>query len=81
MYMSLAEQLHLDTKQFGTCLGDKTFKAHLQDEIKLGMGLGIEGTPAFFVGRIEGNKIVDLKSLVGAQPIQAFSNLIDSYLD
>jgi protein-disulfide isomerase len=81
LYTDLAAQLHLDTKRFGACLKEAKFKGRLSDEVKYGLKIGIEGTPAFFIGRIEGDKLVDVKSIVGAQPANVFANLIDSYLD
>lgn len=81
LYSELAAKLHLDAQKFATCLQDKKIKERLSDEIKYGLKIGIEGTPAFFVGRIEGDKLVDVKSIVGAQPEKVFTNTIDSYLD
>lgn len=81
LYTDLAAQLHLDAKRFKACLNDGKFKERLSDETKYGLQIGIEGTPAFFVGRIEGDKLVDIKSLVGAQPTDAFAKIIDSYLN
>jgi protein-disulfide isomerase len=81
LYSDLASQLNLDTKKFSACLKDAKFKGRLSDEVKYGLKIGIEGTPAFFIGRVEGDKLLDVKSIVGAQPANVFANLIDSYLD
>ena len=81
LYTDMAKQLHLDAKQFDTCLKDEKSKQQLSEATKQGEGVGVEGTPAFFVGRIEGDKLVEVKSLVGAQPAGVFTKLIDSYLN
>lgn len=80
LYTELAEQLHLDAKQFDSCLNDAKFKGQLSGEINYGQQIGIDGTPAFFVGRIEGGELVDFKSIIGAQPADVFTKIIDSYL-
>lgn len=81
LYTELAAQLHLDAKQFDTCLNDAKFKGQFSGEINYGQQIGIDGTPAFFIGRIEGDKLVDFKSIIGAQPADVFTKIIDSYLN
>jgi protein-disulfide isomerase len=66
-----ATDLGLDAAAFGTCLDSKKFDKRIQTSFDDGMALGVTGTPAFFInGRM----------LVGAQPIDAFRDVINDEL-
>lgn len=71
-YVAFADELGMDTDAFTTCLDDK---AQL-DEVTLdyldGQGLGIDGTPAFFING---------KTIRGAQPFDTFALVIDKELE
>ena len=42
--------------------------------------LGVEGTPTFFIGRVEGDRLVDAMPLVGAQPYAVYMQWIERFL-
>jgi protein-disulfide isomerase len=66
-----AEELELDMAAFNTCLETGQFKAQIVADYQGGSRLGVTGTPAFFVnGRF----------LNGAQPFEAFKEIIDDEL-
>jgi protein-disulfide isomerase len=66
-----ATDVGLNSASFGTCLDSKKFDTRIQDNFNDGMALGVTGTPAFFInGRM----------LVGAQPIEAFRDVINDEL-
>jgi protein-disulfide isomerase len=66
-----AKQVGLDVSKFETCLSSGVHKAAVQRDIDDGQKLGITGTPAFFVnGRM----------ISGAQPLEAFTRIIDDEL-
>jgi protein-disulfide isomerase len=66
-----ATDLGLDAAAFGTCLDSKKFDTRIQTSFNDGASLGVTGTPAFFInGRM----------LVGAQPIEAFRDVINDEL-
>jgi len=66
-----ATDLGLNAETFGTCLDSKKFNTRIQASFNDGMALGVTGTPAFFInGRM----------LVGAQPIEAFRDVINDEL-
>jgi protein-disulfide isomerase len=71
-YVAFADELGMDTGAFTICLDDK---AQL-DEVTLdyldGQGLGIDGTPAFFING---------KTVRGAQPFDTFALVIDKELE
>jgi protein-disulfide isomerase len=68
---TLANDVGLDVAAFDRCLADGQYKAAVQADLAEGTKLGVNSTPAFFVnGRL----------LVGAQPLDAFSRVIDEEL-
>jgi protein-disulfide isomerase len=79
-YLASAKQLKLDIKRFESCLGDRSQMEEVMRDARYGASLGIRGTPAFFVGRIEGNSIVEAMPVIGAQPIYAFTRAINQAL-
>lgn len=79
-YKKVAENLKLDTVKYAKCLEESTIAKKVDEDIAYGQQVGVSGTPAFFIGKIEGDKIVNVKRLVGAQPFSNFSRVIDSFL-
>ena len=66
-----ATDIGLDATKFGTCLDSKKYDTRIQTSFNDGAALGVTGTPAFFInGRM----------LVGAQPIEAFRDVINDEL-
>jgi protein-disulfide isomerase len=67
-----AADLELDTAAFNACLDTGEFRKSVQQEHAAGQAAGVTGTPAFFVnGRF----------LNGAQPFEAFKQIIDEELE
>jgi protein-disulfide isomerase len=61
----------LDTKVFQDCLGSGKHAQDVERDYQAGVALGVTGTPTFFInGRL----------LAGAQPLAAFSAVIDAEL-
>jgi protein-disulfide isomerase len=67
-----ASGLALDANKFDDCLKNKPFAEDIQNDIRIGQGLGITGTPAFFINGI---------ALNGAVSYEEFSSTIDQELD
>lgn len=67
-----AKKVGLDTTKFDACFDQAKTEATVQRELEQGRALGIDGTPTFYV---------DGRQLVGAQPIDEFSNVIDEELE
>lgn len=66
-----AKKLKLRRKQFRKDMNDASLKAKVEANMEQASALGVRGTPAFFInGRF----------LSGAQPIDAFSALVDEEL-
>jgi len=66
-----AVQLGLDLTAFRAALDTHAGKARVDEDLALGRQLGVRGTPNFFING---------RSLMGAQPIAAFKQLIDDEL-
>jgi len=70
-FVKYATEIGLDVDAFKACYTSGKFKGEVAKEAREGSQLGVTGTPAFFVnGRF----------LSGAQPFDAFKNIIDDEL-
>jgi len=79
-YLEYASGLKLKRDKFERCLADKKQVDEVVRDTRYGSSLGIRGTPAFFIGRVEGEKIVDVSLVIGAQPYPVFARAIDQAL-
>jgi len=66
-----AKQLGLDVEVFVQALQNRTFKAEVDRDLLEARGLGVSGTPTFFVNG---------RKLVGEQSVATFKSLIDEEL-
>ncbi|PKI17820.1 DsbA family protein [Colwellia sp. 12G3] len=80
LYQKTAEALSLDMGKFSECLVDKKIVDKIAQDIAYVKSLGVGGTPSFVVGRIENNKLITPKLLVGAQSYETFALLLDELL-
>lgn len=70
-FKAIADETGLDRAKFDECLASGKFGAAVDKDMADGVTVGVNGTPAFFVnGRM----------LSGAQPLDAFKQVIDSEL-
>jgi protein-disulfide isomerase len=67
-----AARLGLDRAAFAACLDARRFGAAIDADVAEGRARGVRGTPTFFVNG---------RRLVGAQPIEAFREVIREALD
>lgn len=65
---SYAKQIALNTKQFSECVTSKKYGAEVQKDLVDAVGIGVKGTPAFF---INGKPL-----LLGAVPYESFFKVI-----
>jgi protein-disulfide isomerase len=66
-----AAGLGLDAAKFNECLESGRMKKTVDEDIEAGKKVGVTGTPAFFVNGT---------MLSGAQPLEAFKEVIDAEL-
>jgi protein-disulfide isomerase len=68
---SIADETGVDRAKFDECLASDQFASAIDKDMSDGAGVGVNGTPAFFVnGRM----------LSGAQPLEAFKEIIEGEL-
>jgi protein-disulfide isomerase len=79
-YEKLVSDAHLDTKKFAACLKNPDSIAQIQAQAQLGESLGVQGTPAFLVGKIRDGKLIDGELISGAQPMAKFESMLDPLL-
>lgn len=80
LYRDLAGTLGLDLARFHACLQDPAGAAAIEQSLREAAAFGVDGTPTFFIGRVEGDRLVDAHVVVGAQPYPALAQVIDSLL-
>jgi protein-disulfide isomerase len=68
---SYAQTLNLDMNKFNKDLESHRFKKIVDEDMKIAKGLGVRGTPTFFING---------KKLVGAKPFTEFKKVIDGFL-
>jgi protein-disulfide isomerase len=67
-----AAALGLDAGKFNTCLDSRRFQKDVEEDLAAGQQVGVSGTPHFFING---------RALSGAQPFEAFRELIDDELE
>jgi protein-disulfide isomerase len=70
-YLQYAADLGLDSNAFETCLDSDEFKDFVQEDMDFALNLGVRSTPTFFINGL---------AVVGAQPIDVFTQVIDQEL-
>jgi protein-disulfide isomerase len=68
---TMAKGFGVDTNKFNKCLDDGTYAEKVKSEITEGQGLGVSGTPSFFINGI---------LVVGSLPQTDFEAVIDAEL-
>jgi protein-disulfide isomerase len=81
LYERLAGELRLDMAQFESCLSDSRMKRQVRARVALGNAAGVQGTPAFVVGRLQHGVLTDFRSLGGARPFEEFALVLDQLLE
>ncbi|HTQ24211.1 MAG TPA: thioredoxin domain-containing protein [Candidatus Binataceae bacterium] len=66
-----AKKLGLDSAKFDACFDKNQYSAAIQKDLEEGRRLNVNGTPTFFI---------DGRELVGAQPADSFTSMIDEEL-
>lgn len=66
-----AKSLGLDEAKFQDCIKSNKFEAAVNQDLAQGQNIGVKSTPTFFVNG---------KLLMGAQPVEAFAEIIDEEL-
>jgi protein-disulfide isomerase len=70
-YETYAVELGLDSSDLLACISSGRYEQEVEDDARFAAGRGVTGTPTFFINGIP---------LVGAQPLDRFSFLIEQEL-
>lgn len=75
LYLTAAKNLQLNTASFDRCLNSDVAGAAIDADVNLGKQLAIQGTPKFYIGRVENGMLVDIQVITGAQSLQTFERV------
>ncbi len=68
-------------KLFKSCLAKEEYRSRVENDQKAATEAGIRGTPGFVIGKYNRQSgIVNGEIISGAQPLEAFTEIIDKYL-
>jgi len=76
--------LGADVGQFKRCLDSGKYTKKILNDVADGAALEVRGTPTFFFGHVDSTntkRIQVLELMSGAQPLEAFKNVIDKLLN
>ena len=74
-----AAGVEIDVPRFKACLASGKFNAQIDREVAEGGVAGVQGTPSFVIGYVDGGKLSGVR-LVGAQPYAQFDVKIQEML-
>jgi len=79
-FIEMANLLSLKREPFAQCVSDKSrYESQIGRDIALGERLGINGTPSFVIGQIQGGN-VEGKLLIGARAFDDFDEMLKAIL-
>lgn len=76
-----ARDMQLDVEAFNACLDGGKHANRVEADVAAGSAAGITGTPGFFIGKTKPDGTMVAITMKGAQPVAAFSLVIDRLLD
>ena len=80
LYPQLARELGLDGAKFKACLADPAREQIVMRDTAEARKLGINGTPSFVIGRIQGDELTVVRLSRGAPSYEAFAQEIEKLL-
>jgi protein-disulfide isomerase len=80
IYAGFAEKLALDMPGFNACMQDLEITKSIDADVAYGIKVGVSGTPRFYIGRIEGDKLVDVLPVSGAVPLTVFDKTFNKLM-
>ena len=79
--MKMARQVKIrDMMKFSACVDKEKYKSLVRRDVDAAESMGMNGTPAFFIGRDVGKGMMEGELLSGAQPLKSFVELVESVL-
>ena len=81
LYSREAALLGINMQQYSQCLTAPEARQQVDRDIAYGNSLGVRGTPRFYLGKIEGDAIVNVVTIKGAQPFDYFDKAIQQLIN
>ena len=81
LYLETAEILQLDISRFDKCLDEQKHMNDVYADMERGENNGVSGTPKFFIGKYDGEKMTDISVISGAANFQRFASTIENKLN
>jgi protein-disulfide isomerase len=75
-----ARAMGLNEGEFDACLDQGKYASVVNEHFSAGSGLGVTGTPSFFIGKTTADGTIEGLNLRGAQPTASFRRVIDQLL-
>lgn len=76
-----AHDLKLEVEAFNACLDSGKYVKTVEADVAAGSAAGVTGTPKFFIGKAKPDGTMVATAMKGAQPAEAFSQVIDRLLE
>ena len=80
LYQRAAQSLGLNMDQFNSCVSSPEQAQKVEADVAYGQEIGVNGTPAFYIGRVQNGQLTDARKVSGSQPLSAFSRIIEPLL-
>lgn len=77
---AIASDIGLDTGKFNSCLDNGDMADEVNKDATDAAAAGINGTPGFFIGKLDKDGNVDGEVLSGAQPFAKFQEVVEKYM-
>lgn len=74
---TIASDIGLDVGSFETCLNSDKYSEEIQKDIADAASIGGTGTPTFLIGKTTSDGVITGQVVVGAQPLQVFTAILD----
>lgn len=59
----IAERTNIDMEQYDECIGERRYDRKIDEDIEVGLGAGVAGTPTFFVNGVKFQGVMDEETL------------------
>jgi protein-disulfide isomerase len=79
-FVERAKALGLDGGKFAECFSSDRYTEDISKSVSYAQTLGIEGTPTFFIGTIDGDTVNIKKAIQGGPPFEVFKTNLDALL-
>lgn len=76
-----AHDMKLDVEAFNVCLDGGKYAKTVEADVAAGSAAGVTGTPGFFIGKTKPDGTMVATLMKGAQPAEAFSQVVDRLLE